>query len=40
MMLILFGNIRDFLYMTLIASEVSDKLYYDCNLVREVPIDL
>jgi len=40
MMFILFGNIRSFLYMMRIASEVPERLYQDLNLVREVPIDL
>ena len=40
MMFILFGNIRNFLYTTLIASEVPDRLYQSYNIVREVPNDL
>ena len=40
MMLILFGNIRGFLYTMQIAPEVSERLYKGYNIVREVPNNL
>ena len=40
MILILFGNIRDFLYTMQIVPEVSERIYQGYNIVREVPNNL